>query len=262
MSKMNIVDVFKKNKKRTNDVICVIGAGTFGTAAINKLIAANKEVVVIDNDAAITKNLASNKRELVDIYTLDATNMESLKSIHIEQYNTVIVAFGDNLEIVSNLVQLRIKNVIARSSSLRNSAILKTIGAAVIIRPEEEAGEKAALIAANRNYLLYSNLVTAVDGGFFVSTINITSKKFLNVPLSKLNFQKKLVNVSLVKRKNSWFLPTGDTIFKEDDLVTFIGELDDLIKVLALVNKNLVSQETKDLIERQQDFIELIEENE
>ncbi|SGA02367.1 potassium transporter peripheral membrane component [Mycoplasmopsis arginini] len=64
------------------------------------------------------------------------------------------------------------------------------------------------------------------------STVYIKNSEIIGKKISDTAFRSKYeVLVSLIQRDEKFFLPSGDFEIKEDDLITFIGKLEDIIKV-------------------------------
>ncbi|MGY6172090.1 potassium channel family protein [Candidatus Mycoplasma pogonae] len=244
--------ILESRKKKNNDNFCVIGAGRFGQAVINKLNNLNKSVILVDNDAEALRMMANS---VTTAYNADASDIEALRAIGIQEIETVIVGTGDNIEIVATLIELGVKNIIARSVSKQHSRILKHLGVTVSIRPEEEAGEKAASIATNNNHIMYTDMLTQIGNGFYVGKIAIDNPKFIDVPLKKINFNKWGVSIVVIKRKNYSFLPNGTSLLQKNDVVTFIGEIDDITNIFNMVNTQ-IDKEIKYNEEMRKEFIQ------
>ncbi|UVD81584.1 TrkA family potassium uptake protein [Mycoplasma iguanae] len=228
--------VIKKKAQKNTGSICVIGGGRFGQAVINTLNRLKRNVVLIDDNSETTQFLSNT---VDSVFLADASDINALTAIGVQDFDTVIIAVSDNIEIVAALIEIGVKNIIARSKNPRHSRVLRHIGANVIIRPEEEAGEKAALIATNNNHIMYTELLTEVGGGFYIASVKIDNPKYIDSPLKKINFGKLGVSIVFIKRKNRSFLPDGKTKLKSGDTVSFIGEIDDITNCLNLVNTKI-----------------------
>lgn len=53
-------------------------------------------------------------------------------------------------------------------------------------------------------------------------------------------FSNLQVSVVIIKRETTTILPFGEFVFNKDDLVTFIGQIDNVIKVFELVNQHKI----------------------
>ncbi|ADE19466.1 potassium channel family protein [Mycoplasma crocodyli] len=222
------------NVKHKDD-ICVIGTGRFGQAIISQLLKMGKSVFIIDKDEKSAQVFAD---EVQRIVITDAADMRVLKSLEIDQFETVVVAVADNIEIVAALLELNIKNIIARATSKRHARVLKQIGVHVIIRPEQESGIRTALIAANDNFIKYSNNLQELDGGFVLGTTIIQNNKIVGVPLKNLGFNDRGITVVLIKRGPTSMRATGDVVLQLNDLVTLIGDVRDVTAALGWCNEN------------------------
>ncbi|WGI36335.1 potassium channel family protein [Mesomycoplasma lagogenitalium] len=225
---------------RKNDRICVIGAGRFGHAIIAQLHKLNKQVIVIDKEE---KNLLPIKDYAISTYIADAADLKTLEAIGIDDIDTVIVALTENIEIIAALLELKITNIIARANNHRHARVLKQIGVPIIVRPEEEAGIRTALLATNKSFMKYTNDLQELGGGYVVGSTELISSKYFDITLKKANFTSNNVIVVMVKRNGNHYLPDGNFKLQKEDLITFIGKIDDVTKVFELIGK--VEQKNK-----------------
>ncbi|EFF41840.1 potassium channel family protein [Mycoplasmopsis alligatoris] len=226
-------------KIKHKDDICVIGTGRFGSAIISQLLKMDKSVFILDKEEKSAQVFSD---EVQRIVIADAADMRVLKSLEIDQFETVVVAVADNIEIVAALLELKIKNIIARATSKRHARVLKQIGVHVIIRPEQESGIRTALIAANDNFIKYSNNLQELDGGFVLGTTIIRNPKIIGIPLKNLSFNDRGISVVLIKRGSTSMRATGDVVLKEHDLVTLIGDVRDITDALGWCNDTSVQK--------------------
>ncbi|WP_141529278.1 NAD-binding protein, partial [Bacillus sp. AFS001701] len=73
----------------------VIGLGRFGSGIVNTLLDHGNEVLVIDNNEERINEIADRATHAV---IADSTNEESLKAIGIGNFDTVIVAIGNDMQ--------------------------------------------------------------------------------------------------------------------------------------------------------------------
>ncbi|VEU75331.1 potassium uptake protein KtrA [Mycoplasmopsis maculosa] len=219
--------------KKTQD-ICVIGAGRFGSAVIDQLSKMNTSLLLIDKGEEILKEYADIAQKVV---VADAANMKSLKALNIHEIDTVVVAVADNIEIVAALLELKVKNIIARAKTERHARVLNQIGVNVIIQPELEAGTRTALIAANQNFIKFSKNLIEVGDDFVMGTTLLNNPQYDSKAIKDVNFNKFGVSVVLVKRGTQNILPNGLTMLYKDDLLTLIGKVQDVTDVIGELNK-------------------------
>nr|WP_318024751.1 TrkA family potassium uptake protein [Mycoplasmopsis pullorum] len=221
------------NLKHKED-ICVIGTGRFGQAIIGQLLKMNKSVFVIDK---MEENVKMYANEVERAVVADAADMKALEALKIYQMETVVVAVPDNIEIVAALLELGIKNIIARATSKRHARVLKQIGVNVIIRPESESGIRTALIAANDNFIKYSQNLLELGDNFVVGTTIIKNVELDGKMIRELALNNKGVTIILIKRNEKSMRAQGDTKIFLDDLVSLVGKVEDVTNVLGLFNE-------------------------
>lgn len=125
---------------------CIIGLGRFGYQLATSLAENGMEVMAIDSSESIVSSIKDNVTHAICIRVHDET---SLRSVGVEEMDTVIVAMGENFaqSILITAVlkkRLKIKQVIARAINDIHQEILKLIGADRTILPEIEIGIRFA----------------------------------------------------------------------------------------------------------------------
>ncbi|WP_330463251.1 potassium channel family protein [Metamycoplasma gateae] len=212
--------------------ICVIGIGRFGQAIVQKLLSdrnSNIRLVLIDQDE---KHLLQFKDEVDSIYIADCADRKTLESLNVKEFDVVIVATSNNIEIVAALSEIGVKTVIARASNSRHSRVLRQIGVTWIVSPEEETGKKTAILVSDNAITNFTENIVEIQDGFVSSSIYIKNNEIFNKKIRDLSFRSKYnVLVSLIKREDKFFLSSGDFEIQENDLITFIGKLEDIIDV-------------------------------
>ncbi|WAM02085.1 NAD-binding protein [Mycoplasmopsis felis] len=118
-------------KYKHSEEIAVIGLGRFGQAVVEQLIKLGKSITIIDEDEDKLKIYADDVERLI---VGDAAETKLLKSIGIEKFGTVVVAVAENIDIISALLELKVKNIIGRAIDRRRARILKQIGVDVIVK--------------------------------------------------------------------------------------------------------------------------------
>ncbi|QJG67090.1 potassium channel family protein [Mycoplasma phocoenae] len=216
-------------KRRKVSEICIIGLGRYGQSVVDHLLTKSNDIslTLIDADE---KNLTSFRNDVDKIYVADAADPKALQSIGLENCDAVVVATGDNVEIIATLQELGIKQIIARANNVRHSRVLKQIGVDVIISPEEEAGAKTALIVASQTFMSYSQNLDEVSDGFIVGSVYIKNKRISGKSIKDLNIRKLNISIVLIKRGKTSFLPEGNFTLMEGDMITVIGKVEDLNK--------------------------------
>lgn len=234
---MNFTTIMAKSEKN----ICIIGIGMFGSAIIDQLLKMSygTNIAIIDSDEKV---LLPYKDTIENVYVADAASIRALKEIDVNNFDIVIVAVSANIEIIACLLELNVRNIIARASGSRHARVLKQIGIRMIVSPEEYSGIRTALIATNEKFLAYHEDLTELGGDYVVGTAEVLNPHtFLKI--SELELEN--VNVVFVMRKNEFFVAKGDFVLRKGDVVKIFGNLDDVInKINYFSSKQLLTSET------------------
>lgn len=212
--------------------ICVIGIGKFGTAIVNQLVEMKRHVFAIDSEESRLVQVS----RITSTAIADAADIDALKSLGVNQFNTVIVAAEDNVEIVAALIELGVKHVIAKAKSVRHERVLRQIGVDVVVMPEAEAGVRTALIATNSNFIKYSELLQEVGDGYAIGSTVVNNIQWLGKPLMDLGFAKNGISVVSVRREGKVNLPSGKLTLRAGDTVTVIGKISDVTEIFGELN--------------------------
>lgn len=225
--------------------ICIIGLGRFGQSVLKTLSRMGKEVIVIDEDSARVNKFGGGASFAA---CLDSTDEQALLEIGIDKMETVVVAIGSDIEasIITTaiLVDLGIKDIIAKATSERHASILNKIGVTNIIRPEIDAGRKAAERA------IYGHAIDTTSINHYNSLIRtkVFSEDLLNKPLKELHFRHKYgFSIVSIIRDGVLIIPNGDEQLSKGDEVTIIGENEAISKIQQLfgIDKEVKSKAKK-----------------
>ncbi len=180
-----------------NNTFCIIGMSTFGLSLAKQFSKLGSEVIVIDKDQEVTNRL-NNKFDTA--VTADATNIEALKSLAVQDMNTVIVAvreFETSIYICTNLRELKVPNIIAYAKSNIQMKILKNLGVSTVITPE--------INSANSLALQLSNHIDVQDDfiGAGFSLIKVFMNKYEEgILMTEINNKLDFIDIFSVKRGN------------------------------------------------------------
>lgn len=198
------------------DSYAVIGLGGFGIAIVQELIALGRDVIAIDNRPENIKNISD---ILPTAFVADSTDEIALNQVSIKDVEYVVVAFGDNLEatILTTVLlkDMGIKHLIVRVDNPQYVNIIKKLGAEEIISPQHAAGVALANRIGNEDYKDFYK----IDKKYSIVSIEI-NPKFETRTLQDMNTKNLFgINVVLIKRGNSSFVPSGkDSVMAGDNL--------------------------------------------
>lgn len=210
---------------------CVIGVGRFGYYVATTLADHGMEVLAVDSNTSIIESIRDSVTQAICMRVNDE---EALRSIGIDEMDTVIVAMGENFAqsiLVTALLKqkLNIPTVIARSISSIHKDILELIGADMVILPEREMGIKLA----DQLSLPFRTLLR-ITPKFSISQI-AAPYKFVGKSLAELDLRENY-HVTCVGRKDDDEIThlDHDYIITQEDVLLLAGNNKDLDKVAKL----------------------------
>jgi trk system potassium uptake protein TrkA len=203
----------------------VIGVGRFGLALIEELVKQEADVLVIDKNFDKIEKIA---KMVTNAVCLDSTDIEALKEIGINSYDTVIVATGQNVDnsILTTLIlkDLGVKDVYVKVQSEYHARVVEKLGVEAdhLVWPEQETGKRLATILISGNFLDYLQLDQDYS---FISTV--VTKKMIGKNLLELDIRKNFgVNIVAVRRNEKIVIPSSQTPFEENDEILLVGRND------------------------------------
>ncbi|MBU1449234.1 TrkA family potassium uptake protein, partial [Patescibacteria group bacterium] len=136
--------------------IFVIGMGIFGFHIVRELYESGFEVIAIDKDKHAVQGVRDYSTKAI---VADATDKEIVDRVGIQEEDTVIISFGEDLAastlITLNLKQHKIQNIIVKAPNDEHKTILEKVGATHVIIPEKEVAHKVAKGIISPNVLDY-----------------------------------------------------------------------------------------------------------
>lgn len=218
--------------------IAVLGLGTFGLSLCRALAQTDVEVIAVDRHEVNVDSI----KDTVDVaVTGDATDPAVLEGAGVADCDVAIVAIGENTEssIIAtlNLQDLGIAQIYARAMTVMHRRVLRKLGIAKIINPEEDA---AVRLAASLSERAIEQLVDLGEGFSFV--VVSAPENFAGRNLADLDLRRTArVNVVGIRRVASgaaeggidfsytqFVLPDGNTVVQEHDRLLVVGRPDDV----------------------------------
>ena len=218
--------------------VAVIGLGTFGQSLCRALKQGNVTVVAVDRH----ENNVDLIKDVVDLaLTGDSTDPAVLEAAGVPDCDVAIVAIGENTEssIITtlNLQDVGIPTIYARAVTAMHRRILRKLGIAQVINPEEEAAVRLAASLSERGV---EQLVDLGEGYSFV--VVGAPASFVGKTLESLDVRRAFrVNVVGIRRSTAgsaeggidfsytqFVLPQGTTEIEERDRLLVIGRPEDI----------------------------------
>jgi len=194
------------NGNNDNKEFIIIGLGRFGTSLAMTLNAYNHEVMALDLDMKRVQHVS---QVLPHVFQLDATNIDALREIGAEAFDTGVVCIGTdfeaNLLATVNLRKLGVRRVITKARTITQQDILSKVGASEVVLPEHEAGVRLA-----------RRLVEIV-----------TPRRLVGKSLreSQIRQQYGLAVVAIRREGDVIISPRAEEVIKENDILVVLGRI-------------------------------------
>lgn len=216
---------------------CIIGVEGFTLQVANALRTAGFKVVLIDSDEDKIQAL-SNQFEYV--FKADATNINALEEVNISEFSQVIVGVSsmeDSILIISNLRQLKVKNIVAKVRNEVQKRILNilTDRNIKIIWPEE-------LVAEMTSFRLIHDIdlnISMFDEDVAVIKIPVQNPKLFQVEIKDFELKSQfLTNIIMIERGSEIIFPVrSSTKLLSDDIITIACKSGTIDKIVTLFTK-------------------------
>ncbi len=209
--------------------IIVIGCGRFGTSVSKTLTKLGHDVMVIDQDHEIIKEMAEHVDHAVQ---MDALDEASFRTIGLRNFDVAIVAIGSDLEasIMATLIakEAGVPTVIAKAQNEIHGRVLEKIGADKVIYPERDMGTRVAY------GLVTPNILDVIEFSDDYSIVEIVAlESWENKTISELNLSRQHgMSVLAIKTGEKInIVPAFDAMIKKDDIVVILGNNAKLKKI-------------------------------
>lgn len=218
--------------------IAIIGLSRFGLNLVESFNKLDVDIIAIDNNKESVRKASEITR---NVYVVDSTDEEALKSAGISLVDHVIVAIGQNersnltasIITIIKLKQMGIKNITARADEDDYVEVLKMVGATDIVSPLYIASERIANKIASGNVVDYFN----IKNDFDVYEVRI-DEAFNPLAITDLDARTMYkINILLIEREKKVINPSKDTILMPKDEVFIFGRKKDIPKIVAFFSK-------------------------
>ncbi len=204
----------------------IIGLGRFGRSVAIRLVELGKEVICVDKDEALIKEVAE---EIDNVYQADCLDEKALREIGMAEVDTAVVSIGENIEAsimtVAILHSMGIENIYAKAVNPLHGRVLAKVGAKKVIFPEKEMGINLANSLAGIDIIQ-----TLTTGKSYVFAKIRAPKRFFNKTIRELDIRNRFgVNVIGIERDGELDLnPMPTQTIAEGDILMVIGKREDV----------------------------------
>jgi trk system potassium uptake protein TrkA len=209
----------------------VVGLGIFGFNIAKDLYENGMEVIAIDKNREMIQKIKDFSTKAI---LADATDMELLKTIGIQEDDVVIISFGEDLAastlLTLHLKEMKVKDIIVKAPNEDHKRILEKVGATEVIIPEREMASKVAKSLISPNVLDYIPL----SQDYTICEIAAPSS-FLGKSIGELQLRKKYQIGVIASRDvltdQVQMIPAADFVIKDSDILVVIGKEKDIQKI-------------------------------
>ena len=186
------------------------------------------EVLGIDNDEEVVQELSADFPQ-VHLVAADATEESVLRDLNVGQFDAAAVVIGENMEAcilaATNLKEIGVPFVVARAISKLHARVLERIGVDRIIEPEKDMGAQVARTMASPGVKDYVDL--GGDEALIESEVpdEWVGKSLADLHLSR---QSGLTVLAVKPKGGAGHIPSGDTVFREGDVLVVGGTKESL----------------------------------
>ncbi|PTX42214.1 trk system potassium uptake protein TrkA [Christiangramia gaetbulicola] len=221
----------------------VVGLGVFGASISEKLAEMGNEVIGVDISMSKVEAI---KEKITHAISLDATDMEAVKNLPLDDTDVVIIGIGEdkgaNIMAAAVMKQMKVKRLISRAVDPLQRTVLETMGVDEIIHPEKETADRWAQKL---------NLEGVVDSFEIDSDFSIVETKipeeYHEKTIKELNIKDQfdiiiLTTMSVSPSKNELGTETekasvngvarADTVLYKDDIMVLYGHNKNIKRLL------------------------------
>ncbi|MBN1221556.1 MAG: TrkA family potassium uptake protein [Anaerolineae bacterium] len=209
------------NGTNQHNEFIIIGLGRFGTSLAMTLNAYGHNVLAIDTDP---KRVQQVSQVLPHVIQLDATDIDALREVGAEAFDTAIVCIGTDLE--SNLLatvslrKLGVRRVITKARTVTQQDILLKVGADEVILPEHEAGVRLARKLAAVDFVDFMELTEDTGVVEIIAPEQLTGYSLRETQIR----QRYGLTIVAIRRGNNVIIsPGADEVIQENDVLVVLG---------------------------------------
>lgn len=207
----------------------VIGCGRFGTSVAKTLTRLGHDVMVVDNDPEIVRELSEYVTHAVQ---MDAMDEAAYKSIGIRNFDVAVVTIGSNIQasIMATLItkDLGVPIVIAKAQNEMHGKVLSKIGADKVIYPERDMGVRVAYNLVTPNIL---DVIEFSADYSIIETVALHEWEDKTLKELKLSHDYGLTVIAIKRDVDIIISPYAEEMIKKDDVVVVLGHNSNLKKI-------------------------------
>ncbi len=233
---------YAKSGRTENKVkIIIVGCGKIGSTLAGKLNEVGNDVVVIDQSPAKVKEVAS-KYDLMGVIGNGATR-DTLKEAGVDSAHLVIAVTGsDELNLLC-CVMAKKKSGCAAIARVKNpeysgdsNYLKEELELGLVINPEYSAAEEIARLL---KFPMAINIESFSKGKVDLIRYRLTENSALiglSMKEAMIKFRSEVI-VCTVERGEDVFIPKGDFVFAEKDVISFAATQKSAAAFISKINR-------------------------
>jgi len=222
--------------------IIVVGCGKIGYT-IAKVLSEKEgiNVTVVDNDPNVFDNTAEpidvkfisgngvNERTLIEAGAKDADLIVS--TTNADELNVLCCIMAERLGTKHSIARVRNPEYM-----LEFNKLWKDLGIDMVINPERQTAREISRIL---RYPVADDIITFIGDRVEMVSFKVseTPEYFVGKSVSQVFDSNMGILLAIVERDNQAFIPNGDFIFKESDIIRIMGRPSQIMKFLTLIKK-------------------------
>ena len=210
--------------------VLLIGLGRFGQHVAQKLNDLGQQVMAVDSDE---ERVDAVLPYVTNAQIGDSTSREFLSSLGVDNFDTCIVAIGDNfqssLETADLLKELGARKVIARASRGVQEKFLLRCGADEVVYPEKQLAAWTAIRCTSDHILDYIEL----DGDYSIFELSVP-EEWQGKTVIQLDLRRKYgINILGLRQSGRLDMSVGpDTVLDGAASILILGQQKEIQKCL------------------------------
>ncbi|MBT32251.1 MAG: potassium transporter TrkA [Thalassobius sp.] len=225
----------------------IVGLGNFGSSIAMTLIEGGHDVIGVDNREA---HINLHKDTLSHTLKMDSTNEQAIKELPLTDADAIVICIGENTGASITTAALLKKyapktRIFARTTSDIHKTIFESMGINDVVNPEAEFAQQFATrltIAGNVKSMLlddkYEIAEFEVPKSFVGKSVEDT-KMLEDWKISLVTIISKSKRKNLIGREvrdvKVQGLVSGQTVFKDNDILVMFGQYTDIQKMMQEV---------------------------
>ncbi len=202
----------------------VIGAGRFGASVARNLYRLGHDVMVMDNNEEIVQLFSE---EVTSAVRADASSEPCLKALDIKDFDTVVLAIGDDIQAsimaAILLIEMGAKNIVAKARTELHGKVLDKVGVNQVVFPERDMGQKLA------RSLIAPTIIDMIELSDDYSVVEVSAPdEMVGKSLKDLNLRARYGISIIALRRNGGhktiISPVAEDLIQKEDILVAIGE--------------------------------------